>query len=191
MRRHVIVAAALAGLLAGCASNSQPDNIDNACAIFDDRPHWENAIARSERKWGAPANVQMAIIWKESSFRPDARPPKKYKLGFIPWGRQSSAYGFSQALDGTWDWYVEDTGNSGADRDDFDDAADFVGWYMSKTKRKNGVPMSDAYNQYLNYHEGHAGYRKGSWRSKAWLKREAAKVHRKAAEYDFHMKNCV
>ncbi len=191
MKRSRIAAAALAVVLAGCASNDQPDNVENACAIFDDRPHWESALAKSERKWGAPAHVQMAIIWKESSFRPDAAPPKKYLMGVIPWGRQSSAYGFSQALDGTWDWYVKDTGNRGADREDFDDAADFIGWYMSRTNRVNGVPMRDAYNQYLAYHEGHAGFRKGSWRSKAWLQREASKVHRKAAEYDRHIAACT
>tara|TARA_B100002003_G_scaffold10154_1_gene8739 strand:- start:383 stop:961 length:579 start_codon:yes stop_codon:yes gene_type:complete len=192
MMARITAASLLAlGILSGCASDSQPDNVENACAIFDDRPHWERAIFRAERKWNAPAHVAMAIIWKESSYRPDAAPPKKYILGFIPNGRISSAYGFSQAIDGTWDWYMKETGNSGADRDDFDDASDFVGWYMAKSNKLDGIPMTDAYNQYLAYHEGHAGYRSGRWKNKEWLRRVAAEVHRKSLEYERHIAVCT
>ena len=147
-----------------CATTSGPPNdIENACAIFEDRPRWADAVADSSRKWGAPAEVQLAIIWRESSFIDDARPSKEYVLGVVPWGRKSSAYGYSQALDGTWDWYREDTGNGGADRDDFSDAVDFVGWYMTRTAEANGASMTDAYTQYLAYHEGHTGYRRGDY----------------------------
>lgn len=190
MKASPFAALAMLALVAGCASNSQPPNVENACAIFDERPHWERAIIRSERKWGAPANVQMAIIWKESSFRPDVRPRRTYFLGIIPTGYISSAYGFSQALDGTWAWYKRETGNSGADRDDFFDSADFVGWYMHKSQDA-GIAMDDAYNQYLAYHEGHAGWRRGSWKSKEWLRRVASEVHRKAAEYKRHIEACT
>tara|TARA_R110000751_G_scaffold35643_9_gene87601 strand:- start:541 stop:1119 length:579 start_codon:yes stop_codon:yes gene_type:complete len=192
MMARITAASLLAlGILSGCASDSQPDNVENACAIFDDRPHWERAIFRAERKWNAPAHVAMAIIWKESSFRDDAAPPKKYILGFIPNGRISSAYGFSQAIDGTWDWYKKETGNSGADRDDFDDASDFVGWYMAKSNNLDGIAMTDAYNQYLAYHEGHAGFRSGRWKDKAWLRRVASEVHRKSLEYERHIAVCT
>lgn len=191
MMARVTIASLLAlGVLSGCASDSQPKNVENACAIFDDRPHWERALFQAERKWNAPAHVAMAIIWKESSFRDDAAPPKKYILGFIPNGRISSAYGFSQAIDGTWDWYMRETGNSGADRDDFDDSADFIGWYMTKTQQIDGIPMNDAYNQYLAYHEGHTGYLRGTWKSKAWLRQAAAEVFRKSQEYERHIAAC-
>ena len=43
---------------------------------------------------------------------------------------RSSAYGYAQALEGTWDDYRKDTGRRGADRDDFADSSDFIGWYM-------------------------------------------------------------
>ena len=132
----------------------------------------------------------MAIMWRESSFRADARPPRTYALGVIPWGRQSSAYGYAQAIDGTWDWYREDTGNSGADRDDFEDAADFVGWYMAKTRTSNSIAMTDAYNQYLAYHQGHAGYRSGRWKSVSWLKNAAAAVSRQARRYEGQLAGC-
>ncbi|MEM8699783.1 MAG: hypothetical protein AAGF44_11455, partial [Pseudomonadota bacterium] len=93
-------------------------------------------------------------------------------------------------IDGTWDWYRRDSGNSGADRNDFEDAADFVGWYMAKTQRSNGVGMFDAFNQYLNYHEGHAGYRRGSWRNKGWLQRAARQVAEQAARYRGQLSRC-
>ena len=192
MNTRAIAASLLAlGVLSGCASDSQPSNTENACAIFDDRPHWERAVVRAARKWNAPPEVTMAIIWKESSFEQHAQPPQQYALGFIPVGRASSAYGFSQAIDGTWDWYRRETGNSGADRDDFEDSVDFVGWYMNKTRVMNGVALNDAYNQYIAYHEGHTGYRRGDWRNKAWLRKVASDVHRKAGEFQRHIAACT
>ena len=191
MRPGSAAAVALLAVLAGCASASRPANVENACAIFDDRPDWRRALERSEAKWGAPASVQLAIIWKESAFEADAQPGRTYFLGIIPTGRRSSAYGYSQALDGTWEWYVRETGNSGADRDDFEDAADFIGWYMARTARVNGISMRDAYNQYLAYHEGHAGYRSGAWKGKRWLRRVASDVDRKAASYAAQMRRCA
>lgn len=190
MKLRWIAVGLMALAVAGCASNAQPPNVENACAIFDSRPHWERDLARAERKWDAPVHVAMAIIWKESSFRPDAAPSRRYILGFIPWGRRSSAYGFPQALDGTWDWYVKERKRPGATRDDFGDAADFVGWYMDKSRRQNGISMSDAYNQYLAYHEGHAGWRRGTYKSKAWLTRVAREVQRKSEEYNRQMAVC-
>ena len=61
----------------------------------------------------------MATIYTESSFRHNAKPPRKWYLGFIPGKRASSAYGYSQALDGTWDRYQKETGRWGASRTDF------------------------------------------------------------------------
>lgn len=147
-------------------------------------------MRESASRWGAPISVQMAIMKQESSFRHDARPPKKYVLWVIPAGRISSAYGYSQALDGTWDWYRKDTGRWGADRDDFDDAADFVGWYMRKTNQTNGVAMGDARRQYLAYHEGHGGYRRGTYRNKQWLQNVAKRVERTAAAYRRQLSQC-
>ena len=181
------------GVLTSCAGSSYdgpPRNQGNVCSIFEQRPEWRDAVRASERKWGAPAAVQMAIIWRESSFRAAVRPPKKYILGFIPNGRISSAYGYAQAIDGTWDWYRRESGNSGADRTDFDDATDFVGWYMSRSNRDNGIGMNDAYNQYLAYHEGHAGHRRGSYRKKGWLIGVARKVADQAARYRGQMRGC-
>lgn len=189
-------AAALAVLvLASCGggrdrqAEGPPTNQDDICAIFDQRPAWRDAIYASARKWGAPVPVQMAIIWRESSFRSSVRPPQKTYMG-VPIGHISSAYGFAQAIDGTWDWYIKDTGNRKADRTRFEDAADFVGWYMAKSWDSNGIGMNDAFNQYLAYHEGHAGHRNGSYRAKPWLLEVAAKVADQTVRYRGQLRGC-
>lgn len=195
MRRILtpLLGAAVGVILAGCASSPSgpPRDQTNICGILGEREDWGEALSDAQHKWGAPPHVVMAIIWKESSFRADARPPKKYTFfGLIPNGRVSSAYGYSQALDGTWDWYREETGNGWADRDDFEDSVDFVGWYMSKTRRANGLSMTDAYSQYLAYHEGHTGYKRGNWRQKKWLRNAASRVASRAEDYERQLSGC-
>ena len=49
---------------------------------------------------------------------------------------------------------------------------------------------SDAYRQYLNYHEGWGGYRRGSYHSKAWLGPVARKVEARAARYGAQYAGC-
>lgn len=189
-----IATALLALCLVSCGSgdySGPPRSQNDICDIFAERPDWRDAMEASAVKWSAPIPVQMAIIWRESSFRPEARPPKTYFAGFIPTGRVSSAYGYAQAIDGTWDWYRQDTGNRGADRNDFEDASDFVGWYMARTSRSNSIRMNDAFNQYLNYHEGHAGYRRGGWKSKGWLKKAATQVSYQADRYRQQLRGCT
>ena len=185
-----LVVLALGSCSGGRDHAAAPRNQHDLCAIFAERPEWRDAMIASSRRWGAPVPVQMAIIWRESSFRAAVRPPKKYVLGVIPNGHISSAYGYAQAIDGTWNWYREDSGNSNADRTDFADAADFVGWYMAKTAMENGIGMHDAFNHYLAYHEGHAGHRRGSYREKAWLMDVAEKVAGRAATYRGQYRYC-
>ena len=96
---------------------------------------------------------------------------------------RSSAYGYAQAIDGTWEGYLRDTGRRRAARDDFANSSDFIGWYMHTNSRVNGVPLGDAYNQYLAYHEGKAGYARGSYRGKAWLPPVARDVEAWAVRY--------
>jgi hypothetical protein len=103
---------------------------------------------------------------------------------------RSSALGYAQAIDGTWEWYLKDTGQRRADRTDFADASDFIGWYMNLNSRMNGVSTRDAYNQYLAYHEGKAGYARGSYRNKAWLPPVAADVSEWAARYEAQLQSC-
>lgn len=120
----------------------------------------------------------------------DAKPPRKKLLWVIPWKRLSSAYGYGQIQDATWDWYLRSTGRRWADRDDFDDVVDFIGWYGNESARRLGISRSDAYRQYLAYHEGHGGYKKQSYRNKPWLVRVARRVEKRADAYRRQLSRC-
>ncbi|MCT4559193.1 MAG: transglycosylase SLT domain-containing protein [Pelagimonas sp.] len=186
-------AAVILLLVAACGggqSGRTPRNLDNACSILSSNPSFYKAFRAAERKYGVPVHVQMATIYQESKFKSDARTPLRFKLGVIPMGRQSSAYGYSQALDGTWKEYQRETGKRGARRNNIRDAADFMGWYMAQSKRELGIPMWDARNQYLAYHEGRTGYRKGTYNSKAWLLRVSSEVGQRARTYQGQLRNC-
>ncbi len=189
---RLLRATALLILVAACGSGnySAPRNLDNACSIVDQRPKYLKAMQKSERKYGVPVAVQMATIYQESKFIGNARTPHQFALGVIPMGRQSSAYGYSQALDGTWEEYQQVTRNRRAKRDDIDDATDFMGWYMVETTRTLGIPLTDAQNQYLAYHEGRSGYARGSYREKAWLMRIAGEVGQRSLNYHAQLISC-
>jgi hypothetical protein len=179
-------------VLASCGGGnySAPRNLDDACAIVRERPQYYRAMKATERKWGVPVHVQMATIHQESKFIGDARTPHQYALGVIPLGRQSSAYGYSQALDGTWDEYREDQNRRGAKRDRIDDATDFMGWYMDQSQDRLGISKSDARNQYLAYHEGRSGFARGSYNEKPWLMDVAARVDSRSARYRAQLDAC-
>jgi hypothetical protein len=185
-------AALLLMILGSCASRdaSAPRNLDNACSILTERPHYVRAFKQAERNWGVDTHVLMAMIYQESKFIANNRPPQTYALGIIPTGRQSSALGYSQALDGTWEEYVDQQGGRRSNRTDIADATDFMGWYMTATVRENAIPLNDTYNQYLAYHDGRTGWRRGTYHSKAWLMRIAGEVRDRAALYDAQLQNC-
>ncbi len=179
-------------ILAACSGGykAPPRNLDNACSILAERPEYKRAFQATERKYGVPTHVQMAVIYQESRYRADARTPFRYVLGVLPMGRQSSAYGYSQALDGTWDEYRHSTGNRRAKRDRMRDATDFMGWYMTRSYQRNGIALADARNQYLAYHEGQSGYARGSHQDKSWLLRVADDVDRRARMYNAQLSTC-
>ncbi len=176
-------------ILVGCTT-PQPKNISNVCEIFKEREDWWDDANDMNDRWGTPIHVVMAMMYQESSFKADAAPPMEYFLGFIPIGRASSAYGYSQAKTVTWAEYKKESGNSWADRDDFEDAVDFMGWYTNKTNRINKVSKWDAKNQYLNYHEGWGGYKRKTYRKKRWLVNVANKVDARARLYAKQLRGC-
>jgi hypothetical protein len=176
-------------LLNSACATYQPEQTDNICSIFRGDTDWYRSALDANKRWGTPVWVMMAIIDRESRFVSDAQPERDWFL-FIPLPRHSSAYGYAQAQDQTWDKYMKETGNSGHDRDDFADAINFVGWYTNTTQRTLGISKWDAYNQYLVYHEGYDGYKSGSWQSREWLKEAANKVKNKAAAYNAQLKKC-
>ena len=190
MNRHLL-ALGLALALAACGGDKKPpSNLDNACAIVDERPQYLRAMQRAERKWGVPVPVQMAVIHQESRFDGDAETPYRWALGVIPLGRVSTAYGYSQALDGTWQEYKDAAGRWRARRDNIRDATDFMGWYMTQSRDRLGIPLSDARRQYLAYHDGWTGYSRGSWRSKGWLVDVSNRVAARARTYDAQLRSC-
>ena len=180
-------------LLGSCGGGGgpAPRALDDACGVLRERPDFKRAMRKTERRWGVPMHVQMATIYQESKFDGEARTPFRYVLGVIPMGRQSSAYGYSQALDGTWDEYKAENRRYSARRNDIDHATDFIGWYMAGSKEKLGIPLSDARNQYLAYHEGRTGYARGSYRSKTWLMRVSGEVAARANMYQLQLMTCT
>lgn len=173
----------------GCTT-SPPSQADNLCAIFREKDGWYKDAAKAKEAWGSPIPVMMAIMHQESRFVAKARPPRKKILGFIPGPRPSDAYGYSQAKKSTWKEYKRSSGNYGADRDDFGDAIDFIGWYNDQSKRRSGIAKTDAYRLYLAYHEGHGGFNRGSYRRKGWLQDVARKVQRRSGSYGGQLKSC-
>lgn len=185
---------ALGGVLISAALLSwyvlrQPQDIDDLCLVFAEKTDWVEKTGQAAKRWGIPVAVLMAVIRQESSFRYNAVPEVRL-FGLIPWGHPTSAYGYAQALDATWDDYVRITGNKYATRDDFAHAVDFVGWYLSGNVRRLNIPPSDVFRQYLAYHEGPRGFQEGSFRSKDWLLGVARKVERYAFAYDRQLARC-
>ncbi|MEO4000248.1 hypothetical protein [Mesorhizobium sp. CAU 1732] len=179
-------------VLAACAS--PPSRINNICSVFEQQNgffnNWHSAAKRTERKYGIPVHVLMATVRKESGFKANARPPRNKILGFIPGKRASSAYGYSQALNGTWSQYVSESGNWGARRNSFSDAVDFVGWYHSKTVANHGVSPNDAFRLYLAYYSGWSGYARGSWQSNASIQKYARDTQTMANNYAAQLASC-
>lgn len=187
--RGLAVAVVAAGLAA--CSTAAPRQVDDACAIFSEREGWYDDALEANKRWGVPISIQLAFIRQESSFESDAKPPRKKYLGFIPGRRPSNAFGYAQALDSTWDEYRRATGEGGADRDEFGDAVDFIGWYNARSARLCGLRKDDAYGLYLAYHEGPHGYRRGSYRHKRWLMTAATRVAKKAERYRSQLQRCA
>ena len=176
-------------LLVGCAS-SPPKNSEHICEIFSDKRGWYKDAKKSSRRWGTDISVMMAFMHQESSFKARAKPPRTKILWVIPGPRPASAYGYAQATDPTWDAYKRSTGRGGADRNDFDDAIDFIGWYNDQSQRKNNISKSDAYSLYLAYHEGQGGFAKRSFKNKQWLKDIATKVSARSKRYRTQLNGC-
>ncbi|MDF1582394.1 MAG: hypothetical protein RQ733_08330 [Methyloprofundus sp.] len=186
--RHLLLVLFILSLTACTAS--QPKNTHDICEIFQEKDDWYNYTKDSYLKWGVPIHIQMAIMHQESRFVADAKPPRPWLLGIIPWFRNSSAYGYPQAQDGTWDWYLKEAGSWGADRDDFEDASDFIGWYCTISHKKLGISRLDTINQYLAYHEGHGGFQRKFHLKKPWLLKTAKKVNRQAQIFQRQLKGC-
>lgn len=180
----------LSCLLIGCVSPPPPTRLDNVCRIFKQYPRWYRAAKDVERRWYVPVPVQMAIIHQESKFDGGARPPRGKLLWIIPWKRPSSAYGYAQALNGTWANYKLTNGSLFSARNSFADGVDFIGWYANQATRKAAIRRDDPYNLYLAYHEGIGGYQRKTYLKKPWLMTVAHKVSARAQIYRAQLNHC-
>ncbi len=179
----------LASVLTACAS-SPPRSVANICEIFEDRRAWYRAAKNAERRWNVPMSVNMAFIYQESSFEARAKPERKRFLWIFPGRRPSSAYGYAQALDSTWQEYEQKSGNSRASRRNFEDAIDFVAWYNANSSRISNISNDNAMHLYYAYHEGNGGYQRGSYRSKDWLVDAAGRVQANSSRFAVQLDGC-
>ena len=171
-------------------STIEPENITDSCLLFKEKKNWYKATKKSFDKWNTPISLQLAIINQESSFNQFAKPKRKRLFGIIPGSRPSTAFGYAQVTNPTWDWYISRTGNKNASRANFQDVTDFIGWYSEQSKKMLGISKNDFYNQYLAYHEGQSGWKNKSFNSKKWLLGVAKKVETNANKYNNQLKDC-
>jgi hypothetical protein len=170
---------------------SKPHTPDNLCGIYAQFEDWQQSAAASEQKWQIDQSISMAFIHHESGYSSTARPPRRRVFGIIPGRHLSTAYGYPQAINGTWALYKKSTGYTLAKRTNFNDAVDFVGWYNARSVRINDIASNDAYRLYLAYHEGNAGYARESFLAKPWLLDVAKNVAHQAKRYKNQLKFCL
>ena len=168
--------------------SSVPKYPSNACQIFNEKYFWYKHAKKTEKKWGAPIHIQLAFIKKESDFDWLAKPERLKLFKIIPYKRKSSSFGYSQAIKGTWDQYKKETNNRLATRARFKDSVDFIGWYIDKTEKLLKIPKSDAYRQYIAYHEGWGNYKNYKKNKKVIL--FAKEVKNQASQYRKQLSKC-
>lgn len=177
------------GLFYGCVS-VPPSNVNDLCALFEEKPRWYRQVSDAAQRWNSTIPIIMSIIHQESRFVQGAKPPRRKILWVIPGPRLSDAYGYAQARDSTWEWYLEDTERWNASRRDFGDAVDFVGWYNNMSHRLANISRRDPYNLYLAYHDGQGGFNRRTYASKGWLLKVAKRVEHRANRYRAQLQRC-
>jgi len=173
-------------ILSSCSSI--PKNTADGCSIFSDRYLWYKHAKKTEKKWGTPIDIQLAIIKMESDFDWLAKPKRKKIFKIIPYKRPSSSLGYSQAVKGTWKQYKNETGNKLAVRTRFKDSVDFIGWYTHKTEKLLKISKKDAFKQYIAYHEGWGNYKNYKKNQKVIIL--AKKVKKHSERYKGQLKKC-
>ena len=170
------------------ACSSIPKNASNSCSIFEEKYLWYKHAKKTEQKWGTPVYLQLAIIKMESSFDRFAKPPRQKLFKVVPYKRPSSSFGYSQAVKGTWKQYKEETGNKYATRARFKDSVDFIGWYTNKSESILKIPKTNAFKQYLAYHEGWGNYK--NYKKNKKVIGLAKKVEKQSDNYKKQLLKC-
>ena len=178
----------LISLLTLTACSSIPQNTADGCSIFSERYLWYKHAVKTEKKWGTPIYLQLAIIKMESDFDWLAKPPRKKLFKVVPYKRPSSSFGYSQAVKGTWKQYKEETGNQIATRTRFKDSVDFIGWYTSNSSSILKISKTDAFKQYVAYHEGWGNYK--HYKKNKKIINLAKRVEKQSNVYKKQLKEC-
>ena len=170
--------------------SSVPKYPQNACKIFGENYLWYKSAKKSSDTYGAPIHIILAIVNKESGFNRWAKPKRHKLFKIIPYKRPSSSFGYSQAVNKTWELYKTETNSPLALRTRFKDSVMFIGWYMNKTKKTNNISMNDAYRQYLNYYLGWGNYSKKVYKADKNAIIYAKKVEKQSNVYKNQLKEC-
>ena len=175
-------------LLTSCSSI--PKNTKNACSIFSEHYLWYKHVKVSSEKYGAPVHVILAFVNKESGFNRWAKPQRTKLFKIIPYKRPSSSFGYSQAINKTWEQYKSETNNPLALRARFKDSVLFIGWYINKTHKVNKIPFHDSYRQYLNYYLGWGNYANKTYKTDKKAIIFAKSVQKQSNIYRNQLKGC-
>ena len=168
--------------------SSIPKSTSNSCEIFNEKYFWYKHAKKTEKKWGTPISLQLAIIKMESDFNWLAKPPRHKLFKVIPYKRPSSSLGYSQAVEGTWDQYKNETNKPLATRLRFKDSVDFIGWYTNKTEKILKISKKDSFRQYIAYHEGWGNYK--NYKKNAKVISLAKKVEQNTNKYKKQLNDC-
>ena len=174
--------------IASCSSI--PKYPQNACKIFGENYLWYKSVKKSSEKYGVPIHVILSFVNKESGFNRWAKPPRKKLFKIIPYKRPSSSFGYSQAVNKTWELYKQETNNKFALRTRFKDSVNFIGWYIKKTNKINKIPLDDSYRQYLNYYLGWGNYAKKTYKTDTNAILYAKNVEKQSKVYKNQLREC-
>jgi hypothetical protein len=145
------------------------------CALLAAHEGWSQALGAASQRTGAPAAAILAVIRQESNFEPDKRA-----------AQTPGPYGYAQADARTWAAYQRSQGRPKAVRNDFSDAADFVGWYLSATYARTGLAYDRVAAHYLVYSRGEGAVGPAP----PAARRNAARVVAFARVYEKHLAAC-
>ncbi len=177
--------------ISSCDKRPSKYQQNNICALFHAHPNWYKAAKLSQKRWGTPIWAQMAVIHQESRFSAEAKAKNKTLIGVpIPFTHKSTAYGYSQALNETWKNYRVYTKNSGAMRNNFKYATDFVAWYLYRARKYLHLSNNQMADLYYAYHEGINGYRKKNHLKRDGLDLAARQVAKQAGIYEKQLNSC-
>ena len=156
-------------------------SVQNICNVIEKHPGWYHAAKVSQRKWGVPVAVQMAIIHQESHFKADAKNPT------------STAFGYAQAVNEIWHTYkehVSQVSDTKQKRNVFADATNFIGWYAHSMKKQIHISPKNAFDLYLAYHDGGGGYVTDLHKPHVPTRLLADEVQSVASEYRSQLASC-